>query len=156
MDETTTESLVVSKGADMNQPSKIQTVPARPALRIFVVEDSLAVRDVILESMAQIPGIVVTGYAETEADALSRLNTEMHDILILDIELKTGNGMSLLRQLAQNGNADSTLKIIFSNNVSDVFRRTGQQYGVTHFFDKTSEFSLLYALLEKLGENRRC
>jgi DNA-binding NarL/FixJ family response regulator len=127
----------------------------RPPLRVFLVEDSLDVRELMMENLAMIPGVVVTGVSESEGDALNQLSELACDVLIVDIQLKKGNGISLLRQISEGDRVSGTLKIICSNNASEVFRRAGQQYGVRHFFDKTSEFPQLFALLKDLsGANR--
>ncbi|WP_211461189.1 response regulator [Collimonas silvisoli] len=120
-------------------------------LRIFLVEDSVAVRDLMIDTLSEIPGVVFAGFAEEEDDALKKIDTESFDVLILDIELKQGNGMSLLRTLAESRKPLNSLKIIFSNNVSSAFRRAGEKYGVGFFFDKSSEFTKLRDLLTALG-----
>lgn len=122
-----------------------------PPLRVFIVEDSAAVRDFIVEIMAEIQGVLLAGFSETENDALKHLRDHVCDVLILDIELKQGNGMSLLRTLARECLQPDLLKIIFSNNVSGAYRRVGQQYGVQFFFDKSSQVLELRSLLERLG-----
>jgi DNA-binding NarL/FixJ family response regulator len=104
-----------------------------------------------MESLADVPGIVFAGFSDNEHEAFEKLRVQSFDVLILDIELKQGNGMSLLRTLATCPIQPKNLKIIFSNNVSDAYRRAGQQYGVRHFFDKSLEFAELCALLERLG-----
>ncbi len=119
-------------------------------LRIFLVEDSIDVRDLMIENLAMIPGVVVAGVSESETDALNQLNTQPCDILIVDIQLKKGNGINLLRQISENRKVDP-LKIICSNNATEVFRRVGRQYGVNHFFDKTSEFPQLFELVKDLS-----
>lgn len=125
-------------------------------LRVFLVEDSLDVRELIIENLSMIPGLVIAGVSESENDALDQLDSLMCDVLIVDIQLKKGNGISLLRQISEQSKAaNSMFKIICSNNASEVFRRAGQQYGVRHFFDKTSEFPQLFALLKDLGANRK-
>jgi len=125
-------------------------------LRVFLVEDSIDVRELIIENLAMIPGLVIAGVSESEGDALSQLHSMSCDVLIVDIQLKKGNGISLLRQISeQSKTANNMFKIICSNNASEVFRRAGQQYGVRHFFDKTSEFPQLFALLRDLGSNKR-
>jgi DNA-binding NarL/FixJ family response regulator len=124
---------------------------APAALRVFLVEDSSMVRDLITDSLAGIPGVVVAGFSDTEKDALEKLSLQIFDVVIFDIELKQGNGMSLLRTLAKAPAQPNTLKIIFSNNVTANYRRMGEQYGVRFFFDKTSEFLQLCALLTELG-----
>ncbi len=121
-------------------------------LRIFLVEDSPDVRDLIMESLAEIPGVLLAGYSETEQDAMRRLEDEDFDVLILDIQLKQGNGMNLLQSLARSGKRrHDELKIIFSNHVSATYRRVGLQYGVQFFFDKSSEFTKLRSLIERLS-----
>lgn len=121
-------------------------------LKIFLVEDSADVRDLIIESLAEIPGVMLAGYSETEQDAMTRLENENYDVLILDIQLKQGNGMHLLQSLARAGQRrHDELKIIFSNHVSSTYRRVGVQYGVQFFFDKSSEFTKLRSLIERIS-----
>ncbi len=120
-------------------------------LRIFLVEDSVDVRDLMIETLSEIPGVVFAGFSEEEDDALQKIDADSFDVLILDIELKQGNGMSLLRTLSKSAKPLNSLKIIFSNNVSNAFRRAGEQYGVRFFFDKSSEFTKLRNLLAALG-----
>ena len=121
-------------------------------LRVFLVEDSAPVRELIQENLREIPGLVVIGFADTEAGALAALSHDAPDVVIFDIELKQGNGISLLRSLASAGLLRTTLKIIFSNNVSTAYRRVGKQYGVVHFYDKTSELSQLCSLLQRVRQ----
>jgi DNA-binding NarL/FixJ family response regulator len=138
----------------MSETTAINAETDRPPLRVFLVEDSIDVRDLMMENLAMIPGVVVAGTSESEGDALNQLQDQPCDILIVDIQLKKGNGISLLRQISEGQRSDA-LKIICSNNASEVFRRAGQQYGVRHFFDKTSEFPQLFALLKELGTANR-
>lgn len=121
-------------------------------LKIFLVEDSSDVRDLIMESLTDIPGVVLAGYADSEQEAMVRLETENYDVLILDIQLRQGNGMNLLQTLAQSKQrVHREFKIIFSNHVSATYRRVGLQYGVQFFFDKSSEFAKLHSLIEKIS-----
>lgn len=119
-------------------------------LRIFLVEDVPAVRDLIVASLADMHGITWSGFADSENDAIEQLKHSENNVLIVDIELKQGNGMSLLRRLMQGNIHTSSLKIIFSNNVCDAYRRAGAKYGAQYFFDKSFELSELHALLKRL------
>lgn len=124
-------------------------------LRIFLVEDSQDVRELIVESLAEIDRVRLAGFAESEDEALRHLQQHSYDVLILDIQLKQGNGMSLLQSLARsNTRRQSEVKVVFSNHVSALYRRIGQQSGVAHFFDKSSELPLLCDLLEKLAREK--
>lgn len=129
-----------------------RTAAAVTPLRVFLVEDSAAVREQIVENLSDIPGLVFAGFSDTEGDALVQLRKTSFDVVIFDIELKEGNGISLLRSLAGMPRLPANLKIIFSNNVSNAYRRVGEQYGVSYFFDKTSELSKLRHLLERVTQ----
>src|SRR5437868_11718766 len=105
-----------------SSPAKTRSEP----LRIFLVEDSVDVRDWIIETVNGIKGITVAGFSEEEDDALQKIDADSYDVLILDIQLKQGNGMSLLRTLSRSTKVLDNLKIIFSNNVSNAYRRAGE------------------------------
>lgn len=134
----------------MNPDSRSISQPNLPAMRIFLVEDVPAVRDLIVASLADVDGITWCGFSDSENDAIEQLRHKENDILIVDIELKQGNGMSLLRRLMQSNMQAGKLKIIFSNNVCDAYRRAGAKYGVQYFFDKSFELPELHALLKQL------
>lgn len=121
------------------------------SLRIFLVEDSPTVRDLLIQNLTNIPGIELAGVADAENDALEKLSQLCCDVLILDIRLKQGNGMSLLRTLAGLPQQAGNVKIIFTNNVSDTYRRASEQYGVGFFFDKSTDFLQLRSLMQRLA-----
>lgn len=108
-------------------------------------------RDLIVGVLSDLPDIVWAGFADTEEDAFEQLQSPCCDVLIVDIELKSGNGINLLRKLAEADLCRDDLKIIFSNNVCDAYRRAGHRYGVAHFFDKSFEMPQLFSLLEGLN-----
>jgi len=126
-------------------------LPASRRLRIFLVEDSPTVRELLIQNLTNIPGIELAGVAEAEDDALEQLSRAACDVLILDIRLKQGNGMSLLRTLASRADPGVGIKIIFTNNASDTYRRAGAQYGVGFFFDKSTDFLQLRSVVQKLA-----
>jgi DNA-binding NarL/FixJ family response regulator len=130
----------------------IAAFPSRQAsLRVLLVEDSHIISDLITENLARIPRLSLLGIAETESDAVSMLRSEPCDVLILDIQLRQGNGINLLRILSGDPAHARTLKIVLSNHVSGTYRRICEQYGVQFFFDKTSEFPQLQTLLSRLS-----
>jgi DNA-binding NarL/FixJ family response regulator len=135
----------------MNRSLASSILPSVRSLRIFLVEDSQAVRDLLIQNLTSIPGIELAGYAEDESDALQKLTCQSCDVLILDIRLKQGNGMSLLRSLANSPNVNIDVKIVFTNNSSETYRRTSSQYGAGYFFDKSTDFLQLHSLMHKLA-----
>lgn len=128
--------------------------PEIHALRVFLVEDSEVIRELIVESLNAIPGVILVGTSEGEIDALGKLRNAICDVLIVDIQLKQGNGLDLLRRIYCE--PSNPVKVVLSNHVSPTYRRLGEQYGARYFFDKTSEFWRLRLLLAQLsGEANR-
>ncbi|EGF33699.1 Putative response regulator receiver domain protein [Oxalobacteraceae bacterium IMCC9480] len=125
--------------------------PLSPPLQVFLIEDSSLVRELVIESFADIPGITLIGHADSEDEAFDQLERQRCDILILDIQLRQGNGINLLRRLGSQPQQNKQIRIIFSNNVSKGYHRLAGQLGVQYFFDKTSEFTDMRELLEQLG-----
>lgn len=134
----------------MSSPNSPKPQHALHGLRIFLVEDVPAVRDLIVASLSDVDGISWSGFSDSENDAIEQLKHNENDILIIDVELKQGNGMNLLRRLMQNNMQPDSVKIVFSNNVCDAYRRAGAKYGVQYFFDKSFELPELQALLKRL------
>ena len=117
-------------------------------LRVFLVEDFPPVRDLIVENLQEIAGLELAGVAEGEQDALSWLNSHPCDVLILDLELRQGNGLGVLKALQP---ASNLVKIVYSNHVSSNIRSLAERFGASYFFDKTLDTPKLRPLLEELS-----
>ena len=124
--------------------------PARP-LRVFLVEDVAAVRERIIESLNENAALEVAGFAETEEGALSWLGRNACDVLILDLELRRGNGLGLLKSMASLDSPPQPVTIVYSNHVSANIRRLAAQFGAAYFIDKTLDGHKLRPLLEQLS-----
>ena len=63
------------------------------------MEDSVATLEYLIETISSLDYIHVVGYADTEADALIRLQTIPCDAVVLDLQLRTGHGFNVLKSL---------------------------------------------------------
>jgi len=136
---------------DAHAPSGNEAGLSGRRLRVFLVEDLPAVREVVIESLAEIDGLDVAGFAATEAGALAWLDTHDCDVVIVDLELKQGNGIGVLKGLADSASLHDPLKIVYSNHVNASIRSLAKQFGAQHFFDKTLDTPRLFALLRRLA-----
>jgi two-component system OmpR family response regulator len=123
-------------------------------MRVFLVEDLPAVRTLVIENLEDIEGLELAGYAETEDAALSWLHKHDCEVLILDLELKQGNGIGVLKQLAASGSRPGLVKIIYSNHIGPNIRRLAAKFGAAYFFDKSLDTPQLRLLLEGLSAGR--
>ncbi|HOJ62215.1 MAG TPA: response regulator transcription factor [bacterium] len=70
--------------------------------KILIVDDHPIVRRGFLELINQEPDLEVGGEAETVNDAYSLISQVKPDLIILDISLKEGNGLDLLKRIASD------------------------------------------------------
>lgn len=122
-------------------------------LRVFLVEDLPAVRALVVESLEEIKGLELAGFAETETGAVSWLTKHECEVLILDLELKEGTGIGVLKRLAAAPSRPGLVKIIYSNHVGQNIRRVAEKLGASYFFDKTLDTPQLHVLLKRLSGN---
>jgi two-component system OmpR family response regulator len=129
---------------------QIQESPAQNPLRVYLVEDSAMIRDRVIEQITENTASELIGCAETEDDALDGIRELQPDAIVLDIELRQGNGFNVLRRLQHMTLERRPVIIVFSNHAESDFRRRAVADGARYFIDKASEFSQLTEVLESL------
>lgn len=71
-------------------------------IRVFIVDDSAVVRQVLQAVLARDPGVEVIGVAPDPLFALQRMQREgWPDVLILDVEMPRMDGITFLRKIMQ-------------------------------------------------------
>lgn len=71
----------------------------KPAAKLLIVDDHPAVREALTLCLAKMPAIDVCGEAADTADALKLVAKHKPDIAIIDISLKTGDGIDLIKRI---------------------------------------------------------
>jgi DNA-binding NarL/FixJ family response regulator len=123
---------------------------SRSPLQVFIVEDSPLVRHRLDAAVVAAGGIVV-GHSEAANDAIAGLATAQPDLVIIDIQLRSGTGFEVLKALQTAGRDRSATKIVLTNHASTEYRDRSFQLGADAFFDKSSETSQLLELIHKLA-----
>jgi DNA-binding NarL/FixJ family response regulator len=124
----------------------------RAELTIFIVEDSPAVMERLIEAVGDIPNARVVGSAEAVATALEGVRQAQPRVLILDVQLRDGSGFRLLKRMRAEGVCRPETVIIVTNYPNDDYRNASRECGVEHFFDKGAEFHKVREVLLRLGE----
>lgn len=109
-------------------------------LTIYIVEDSKAVKERLIESVEDIPHATVVGSADGVQEALEGMRALQPRVLILDIQLRGGSGFRLLKLMRAAGMTRPETIIVVTNYPSDDYRAASRECGADHFFDKASEF----------------
>lgn len=67
-------------------------------VRVVLVEDQELIRDGVARLLADIPGVVLVGTAGSLAEALSLFAEKSPDMVLVDVGLPDGSGISLVQQ----------------------------------------------------------
>jgi DNA-binding NarL/FixJ family response regulator len=124
----------------------------RPELTIYIVEDSPAVMERLVEAVYDIPNARVVGSAEAVASAIEGVRIAQPRVLILDVQLRDGSGFRLLKRMRAEGISRPETVIIVTNYPNDDYRNASRECGADHFFDKGAEFEKVRDVLLRLGE----
>jgi len=116
--------------------------------RVFVVEDSELILERLLSMLAAMSGVEVVGHAETAADAIVGVLAAKPDVVVLDIKLKAGSGIEVLRTIKRR--IAEPAVIMLTNYATDVYRTKCLQAGAEYFLDKTNEFEQLRPIIDEL------
>ena len=121
------------------------------ALRTFLVEDSPVIRDSLVAALEEMSPVEVVGIAEDERSAVEWLEGPQPpcDLMIVDIFLKGGSGLGVLR--AAHGVRAPMKIVVLSNYASVDMRRKCTELGASRVFDKSSEIDALIDYCEQLA-----
>jgi len=76
------------------------TVPGNPAVkRVLLVDDHPIVRQGLARIIANEPGLEVCGEAETVRGARRAVRSRVPDVVVVDLSLKEGDGIELVKEL---------------------------------------------------------
>jgi DNA-binding NarL/FixJ family response regulator len=111
------------------------------SLKAFIVEDSAVIRDNLVAALEEMVPLTVVGTAEDEASAVRWLSEHDCDIAIVDIFLRRGTGLNVLRSLQQSGRGGD--RVVLTNYATDEIRRLALALGASRVFDKSGEIDAL-------------
>jgi DNA-binding NarL/FixJ family response regulator len=115
---------------------------------VFMVEDSTAIREVLVQSLESSGLVHVVGHADSSAGARDAMVGLHVDAVIVDLNLRAGNGFELLSWLQAGTPHNELIKIVLTNYATPSFRQRCMQLGAHYFFDKSLEFDRVIEVLE--------
>lgn len=122
-------------------------------LRVFLVEDSPIIRERLTESLSAPGRIEVIGHVDTEQAAVAALKNAAWDALVLDLQLKQGTGLGVLKAIAATRPSGSKV-IVLTNYAIPQFRDRSVALGADYFFDKSREYYRVRSVLEEMARAR--
>ncbi len=128
-----------------------------PKLKTYIVEDSPVIRENLIATLEELGPIEVVGTAEDEASAVQWMsqNARSFDLAIVDIFLKQGSGIGVLKAAAAIGGHQTM--VVLSNYATSEMRRKCLELGAARVFDKSNEIDdlLEYCCRLAVGDTGR-
>ncbi|QNM95635.1 response regulator [Chitinimonas koreensis] len=140
----------------MPAPNTVQHRPARARsqLRVYIAEDSPAIRDRLVEAIDRDVRMGVVGSGASAAAVIADLDRIAVDVLILDMRLSQGSsGIEVLRHLErQAGTPRRPQIIVLTSYALPNFRQACLKLGADYFFDKSRDYERVGEVLAVLAE----
>jgi DNA-binding NarL/FixJ family response regulator len=145
---------------DANPPGSraapVTEVPAHAAaaptrIQTFIVEDSPIILDNLIATLEEMAPVRVVGHAPDESSALHQLQqlVPQLDLLIIDIFLKSGSGLGVLRGSVGTGNL--VKRVVLTNYATPDMREKCHALGADRVFDKSKDLDELIDYCASLG-----
>jgi YesN/AraC family two-component response regulator len=117
-------------------------------LKVFIADDSDAVRERLYELVSDVAGVTVIGEASDGSQALDGIENSQPDVLILDIRMPQLNGFDVLDIL--RAGSLQPIVIVLTAFAYRQYRERCLEAGASYFFDKATEFERIADVLQKL------
>ena len=119
-------------------------------MKVYVVEDSAAVRERLLEMIREIEDVEVVGEAETYDAAVAGIMSTRPDVAVLDIKLADdgGSGIDVLAEVKKG--LPAMRAIVLSNYATPQHMKASADAGAEYFLDKSAEFERISEILEQM------
>lgn len=121
-------------------------------MKILLVEDSRVLRDRIRGMIAAIPEAIMVAETGSESDALSSLEQHHPDVVVIDLRLTSGSGLSVLEHV--KAVYPTTIAIVLTNYGQPEYRSKCMALGADFFFDKSLNIDAFNDLLINLQRSR--
>jgi DNA-binding NarL/FixJ family response regulator len=119
-------------------------------MRIFLVDDSVLIRERMRRMLQDIEGIEIAGETGDAREAIGTIPRARPDVILLDIHLLGGSGIDVLNALKRDGNAP--VVIVLTNYAYPQYREKCLQAGADYFFVKSTEFDRVVPTLQQIRQ----
>lgn len=142
----------MTPGPQASMPHPGGWMQPRRVLQTFVVEDNPVILDNLVATLEEMTPVRVVGHAADEATALAQLAARRGEIelVIVDIFLKSGSGLGVLRA-AMNSSLPAR-RVVLTNFASPDMRAQCKALGADCVFDKSNDLDELMAFCCRLAE----
>jgi DNA-binding NarL/FixJ family response regulator len=120
--------------------------------RVYLVDDHPLVREWLTNLIHQQPDLLVSGEAETAREALAAMANQKPDVAIVDISLKGGSGIELIKNLKTL--APSVAVIVLSMHDESLYAERALRAGARGYIMKRETARKVIAAIRQVMEGK--
>jgi len=114
-------------------------------VKVFIVEDDPMVALINKRFVEKLPPFKVVGVASTEEEALKTIHTMKPDLVLLDIYLPQGDGLTLLKQIRYSGLPIDVILVTAAKDSATIYESL--RFGAVDYLIKPFDFERLQQAL---------
>lgn len=118
-------------------------------MKTFIADGSRFGLKRLLNLLDGIEHFELVGYAADAYGAIVSIRSVKPDLLILDLELRSGNGLTVLKSVKED--LPQTVVIVATNSTNEQYRTRCKELGADYFIDKSTEVFRIPELVRALG-----
>jgi|KBSMisStandDraft_5_1062788.scaffolds.fasta_scaffold09841_8 DNA-binding NarL/FixJ family response regulator len=128
--------------------------PSAVPLTVFIADDSPPVAEMLKELLTDPGRVEVIGVAETETAAIESIERLRPDVVVLDLQLKTGSGTDVIRAVRANEQLADIRLLVTTNHASPELKAGCLELGADDYFDKLKELGALARRVRELADRK--
>jgi DNA-binding NarL/FixJ family response regulator len=132
--------------------AKSESQPSKPAARVLIVDDHPAVREALAIRLAAQPDLEVCGEAADAAEALRLAAATDPDVAVIDIGLKAGDGIDLIKRLKARN--DRFRAIVWSMYSEDLYAERALRAGALGYLNKEHATSEIIVAIRQVLDGK--
>jgi DNA-binding NarL/FixJ family response regulator len=107
-------------------------------MNVFIVEDSEPMRESLRSMLSEFHNVSIVGYAADEAGAIEQINAMLPDVVILDLNLLSGSGVTVLKNIKKHH--AGIIVMVLTNCNGELYADACKRANADYFFDKSFQF----------------
>ena len=125
-----------------------QTSSKAEAMNVFLVDDSVIIRERLKRMLAVMEEVKVIGESGDVQETMDAILKQKSDVVLLDIPFPNGSGLDMLQCLKKA--TPAPVVIILTNDTYPQYRRKCLEVGADFVIDKATEFDQVVPVLKQL------
>ena len=143
------------KGSSKPKEKMVDAAPRKGLpLKVFIADDSQPVADMLTELISEPGRIEVVGVGDTESATMESIRRLKPDVVVLDLQLKTGSGTDVIRAVRSDPSLAALRVLVTSNHTSPQLKAGCIELGAEAYYDKVKELGELAAKLAEIARAR--